>query len=638
MDYPQQATVSKTARDEVCLGEYGPERFQGEKITVKAPSRLPRTHGKEPDDDREIHRAVFEASEDAFLLGTADGLIRECNKAACRLYGYSRREILNRRLTDLLPEQLASTFPDVMTEEATTGGAFVWRSGRRKDGRIFPARISTQLIRIRRTRHILVCVRNLFIRKTSRAEGEENLPQKKDQDIPVYTVTWQFLDGDFVMVGCNMATEDFTNVAISEFIGKKASEIYRDRPDILEDLWGCLRKQTVLKRKMPYRMFTTGEERNIASTYVYMPPNLILVHLRDITDRERALDALRESEQRLKSQYLCMPVPTITWKIRGEDYHLMDYNLAMVEFTGGLIAGYVGRSAGEIYAGRPDILLDFKRCVTDRTIVKREMRYRMFTTGSEKTIVMTYAYIPPDLIMCHMDDISEAKAAQDELRKSERNLKILSSQLFNAEETIRKRIALELHDSIGQYLSTIKFNAEGSLNLMMTSRDEGVKSLQAGIPLIQQAIEEVRKISMDLRPSSLDDLGVLATISWFCREFKKVYAGIAIEKEIGVEEADIPDPLKIVIYRVLQEALNNAAKHSRAQRILIRMSRVSGGLELSVRDNGRGFDVEEALVKDGLTRGLGLASMRERVELSEGVFSIESGPGRGTAIRAIWQA
>lgn len=589
--------------------------------------------------DRGIYHAVFEASEDAFLLGSVDGLILECNRAACRLYGYTRREILTRRLTDLLPEQLAATIPEILTEEATTGGTFIWRSGRRKDGRIFPARISTQLIRIGKRKFVLVCVRNLLIRKTTRLDdgSDASPPHAMDRDIPVYTVTWQYQGDDFVMVGCNMATEGFTNVAIRDFVGRKASEIYLDRPDILDDLRHCYLGKIVFKRKMPYRMFTTGEERNMASTYVYMPPNLILAHLWDITDREQALVALKESEQRLKTQYLCMPVPTLTWQGRGDGFILMDYNLAAVEFTNGLIAGYIGRSAGEIYASRPDILADFRLCAAGKTIVKREMPYRMFTTSLEKILAMTYAYVPPDLIMCHMDDITGRKAAEDKLSKSERKLKLLSSQLLNAEEKIRKRIALELHDSIGQCLTAIKFNAESSLNRMLQNgRLEGLESLKAGIPLIQYTIEEVRKISMDLRPSILDDLGILATISWFCREFEKACRDIRMDREIAIEEREVPDHLKIILYRVLQEALNNVAKHSRAGKILVRLNRGREGIELSVQDDGRGFDIEQARWKEGFSRGLGLASMRERVELSGGVFSIESGADRGTAIRAVW--
>ena len=458
-----------------------------------------------------------------------------------------------------------------------------------------------------------------------------------DRDIPVYTVTWQFLDDDFVMVGCNMATEDFTRVAIRDFVGRKASEIYGDRPDILDDLKRCCLGKTVFKRKMPYRLFTTGEEKNMASTYVYMPPNLVLVHLRDITDREQALGALRESEQRLKTQYLCMPVPTLTWQARGEGFILMDYNLAAVEFTNGLIGRYIGRSAGEVYAERPDILADFKRCAVEKAIVRREMAYRMFTTGMEKTLAMTFAFVPPDLIMCHMDDITARKAAEDELRKSEWNLKLLSSQLLNAEEKIRKRIALELHDSIGQCLTTIKFNAENSLNrILRNGGPESLESLKDGIPLIQHAIEEVRKISMDLRPSILDDLGILATLSWCFREFEKACPDICMDREIAIEEQEVPNSLKIILYRVLQEALNNAAKHSGAGRIVVRLNRGREGIELAVQDDGRGFDIEQALVKEGSSRGLGLASMRERVELSGGVFSLESGPGRGTVIRAAW--
>ena len=135
---------------------------------------------------------------------------------------------------------------------------------------------------------------------------------------------------------------------------------------------------------------------------------------------------------------------------------------------------------------------------------------------------------------------------------------------------------------------------------------------------------------MDLRPSVLDDLGILATIGWFTREFQKVYSHISVEKQISVEENEIPDSLKTVLFRVLQEAMNNAAKHSKADLARLILRKTVDKIELSFEDNGEGFNIESS------TKGLGLTSMRERTELSGGSFAIESTPGKGTTIKAYW--
>jgi signal transduction histidine kinase len=141
---------------------------------------------------------------------------------------------------------------------------------------------------------------------------------------------------------------------------------------------------------------------------------------------------------------------------------------------------------------------------------------------------------------------------------------------------------------------------------------------------------------MDLHPSMLEDLGVIATIGWFCRQYQSVYSWVHIEKDISIEESDIPESLKIVIFRVIQEALHNIAKHSQSEYVDLSLSHSSSAITLTVEDNGSGFDVQPVLSRGAGEKGLGLTSMRERVQLSGGVFSIESTIGEGTVIRASW--
>jgi len=232
---------------------------------------------------------------------------------------------------------------------------------------------------------------------------------------------------------------------------------------------------------------------------------------------------------------------------------------------------------------------------------------------------------------------AEIVRASEKLRRSEEELKLLSSQLLTAQENERGRIARELHDGLGQSLSAIKFKLEDVRSAVGKGIAEAdVKSLGTTISLLQNAVEEVRRITMDLRPSTLDDLGILATITWFSREFQKIYSTIKVEREVNIDENDVPESLKIIIFRVLQEALNNAAKHSEANLVHLRLGKTECRIELAVEDNGKGFEVEVALAVPSSERGFGLGSMRERTELSGGTFVIDSVKGRGTTVRASW--
>jgi signal transduction histidine kinase len=236
-------------------------------------------------------------------------------------------------------------------------------------------------------------------------------------------------------------------------------------------------------------------------------------------------------------------------------------------------------------------------------------------------------------------EIEAHKRDWQALQRSEHALRVLSGKLLGAQEQERKRIAAELHDGLGQSLSAIKFNLESGLREINSCASEcGVGMVKKSIQKVRDAVEEVRRISMDLRPSILDDLGILATIEWFCREYNKFYPHITVNRHVTVAESDIPEPLKVVIYRILQEAFNNVAKHAEADRVDLVLAAEAGQIRLSIRDNGRGFDVQRVVDSNtnGEVRGIGLQSMSERAEWSGGVLSIESRRNEGTKIEVGW--
>jgi PAS domain S-box-containing protein len=229
-------------------------------------------------------------------------------------------------------------------------------------------------------------------------------------------------------------------------------------------------------------------------------------------------------------------------------------------------------------------------------------------------------------------DISILKNLELELRDSQRRLKQFSRKSIEALEADRKAVSRELHDSIGGNLAAIKFALESTVKKIVEKPDAATTSLEKTILHLAETIKDCKRISANLRPEIIDDRGLLATIDWHTRQFSQHYSQIKIIQQIDVNEQEVPEPLKIVIYRVIQEALNNTAMHSKADTIYIRLKKSGNYFEAEVEDNGRGFDLEEVANRGDRISGYGLKSMRERVEIIGGSFSVHSLLTTGTRI------
>jgi signal transduction histidine kinase len=222
------------------------------------------------------------------------------------------------------------------------------------------------------------------------------------------------------------------------------------------------------------------------------------------------------------------------------------------------------------------------------------------------------------------------------LRKSENECRLLSRQVIEAQESERKRVAREIHDGIGQSLAAIKYRVESNVLAAQGSAGAKVKETQTIVQMIRETMEEARRIHENLRPSYLDVMGILDTISDFCEKFQTTYASMKIDMVASVSEEEIPEPIKAPMFRIFQEAMNNAAKHSKADRVQVRIRRVENRIELAVNDNGIGLRARGDEEGNGRGRGMGLFSMEERANLSGGVFEVTSSPDKGTSLRVNW--
>ncbi len=224
-------------------------------------------------------------------------------------------------------------------------------------------------------------------------------------------------------------------------------------------------------------------------------------------------------------------------------------------------------------------------------------------------------------------------AQQMEVIRGQRSsLEMLSRQLIYAQEAERKRISQELHDEIGQIMTMIRINLAALEQLLPSETPPTVRQMLTELEeLSQQALEQARELSLDLRPAILDDLGLVPALRWYLNRYAS-----RLDAKIDLEVIDFDErpsaEVETVLYRVAQEALTNVARHAQASHVHIRLERKATTVTLLIEDDGQGFDTEEIMRYKGLPHGLGLLGIQERVTFLGGHVDIQSRPGRGTRL------
>jgi len=218
----------------------------------------------------------------------------------------------------------------------------------------------------------------------------------------------------------------------------------------------------------------------------------------------------------------------------------------------------------------------------------------------------------------------QARFRYAELALHRSELQQLSARLVDAQETERRSISRELHDEVGQSLGIMLMEV-GRLSNQLASSDEKSRELLEHIKAVaERIVQTVRNMALLLRPSMLDDLGLVPAVEWYARELSR-QGGVEVKVHAENVSENLPDEVKVCVYRVIQEALNNAQRHAHAKNALVELTQSGDATRVRITDDGSGFDAKR-------TRGMGLLGMEERVKRLGGTINIDSRPGAGTTI------
>jgi PAS domain S-box-containing protein len=356
---------------------------------------------------------------------------------------------------------------------------------------------------------------------------------------------------------------------------------------------------------------------------------------RDITERRRMEEALRESEERYRQ--LVKHAPAGIFEFDFEKQRLVALNDMLYEnlgYTKGEIEALdpiklVGEESRKLYSERLGKMLAGEE-------VPDTVEYKLRGKGGTElwALVNTKLFSEkgkPRRAMVVAHNITDLKRAEEALRESETRLRSLSSQLMKGQEMERMRLSKELHDELGQALALLKHRIRSIRSKLQKGQSSLQEECEETSRYIDEIIENVRRLSRELSPSILEDLGLTSALQWLSENFDKQYS-IMTSLEIDNIDDLFPKEAQTNLYRISQEALTNIAKHAEAKHVSFAVKENEESVSIIIEDEGKGFDVIKVRATHSPEKGLGLDAMEERAHMLGASLHIKSQVGEGTRI------
>lgn len=360
--------------------------------------------------------------------------------------------------------------------------------------------------------------------------------------------------------------------------------------------------------------------------------NLCYITFNDVTERNCITRALRESEEKFRNISEQLPIPICVFSDNGDTRFL---NNAFNE-TFGYTKEDIPTQEDWLTKAYPDANYR-NEVIAHREQAKQNPSRNRITFVSQfevtckdgsKKMIEFFVSIGNNNVYVVANDISGKVKAELELKQSHRQLRELSSYLENIREEERKHISREIHDELGQQLTLLKLDLLQMSKKLHPNEKEMIENMKQADQLLADTMRSVRKIATQLRPSILDNLGLVSALEWQSREFEKNF-GIKCVFESLLNEPQFTTKQSNSLFRIYQEALTNIARHAGATQVDSVLSQEDSRFVLEIRDNGKGFRMEDMAHR----KTLGLKGMQERALMIDGDFQIESKPGAGTYIQ-----
>jgi PAS domain S-box-containing protein len=480
---------------------------------------------------------------------------------------------------------------------------------------------------------IPITLRGIMIDITEQKMAELNLREAEEK---FRDLVEKSLVGVYIIQHGKMA---YVNPRIAEIYGYSQSEII-GQPLLMfadEEEMRWVNENIRLRlseKKDGVRYEIKGKRKDGSDIYVeaygsktrYRGEPAIIGTLIDITERKKIAEELYQSEQKYKLLFDNSPLPMFMYTM--PDYSIIDVNYAAVK--------HYGFSAEEF---RQMNVKDLRPVEDVSQFLKKAAEVAMGNLGVWRHKKKDGTIIHVEIIAYDMhyrneqvrlalaNDVTEQLAAKEKLQQSYKEIRLLASHIEKAREEEKIKIAREIHDELGQLLTTIKIDVSCLAKKVGSENDYITTKIKDILELIDETVKTVRRIATELRPGILDDLGLVAAMQWQSNEFEK-RSGIRTRFVNSDEDLELPSNLATGLFRIFQESLTNVARHAQATYVSTTLQTVNDRIVLKVSDDGKGFDVSSI----GHKRTLGLLGMKERTMMMNGTYDLISEKGKGTTV------